>query len=216
MVVSTFIELRQINESMRQNLVEGEHSNTQLIKDLLKELSKIKEKLGRMKEFCQCITENANRLKSVTEIASKVPFQESKKPLDSITWEINNINDQMEQGQDGKYKVLKSVPFYFIPFEYKYRMWVYINGNGIDLDRHISIFFVVMESEYDHLLEWPMKKKISFELIDQENVTVNVSGTFTCHLNDRNRSVGVARFIFAGDFIENNCVYIKTTVENTY
>lgn len=95
-------------------------------------------------------------------------------------------------------------------------MWVYINGNGIDLDRHISIFLVVMESEYDHLLEWPMKKKISFELIDQENVTVNVSGTFTCHLNDRNRSVGVARFIFADDFIENNCVYIKTTVENTY
>ena len=36
MVVSTFIELRQISESMRQNLVEGKHSNTQLIKDLLK------------------------------------------------------------------------------------------------------------------------------------------------------------------------------------
>ena len=216
MVVSTFIELWQINDPMRQNLMETERSITQLIEDLLRELSKIKEKLGRMEELSHCITENENWLKSVTEIDSKVPFQESKKPLDSIIWKINNINDQMEKGQNGKYKVLKSKPFYFIPFEYKYCMWVYINGNGNELDRHISIFFVVMQSEFDHLLEWPMKKSISFELINQENVTVNVSGTFTCDLDHINRPVGVARFISIDDFIKNNFVYIKTTVENTY
>ena len=216
MVVSTFIDLWQINDPMRQNLMETERSITQLIEDLLRELSKIKEKLGRMEELSHCITENENWLKSVTEIDSKVPFQESKKPLDSIIWKINNINDQMEKGQNGKYKVLKSEPFYFIPFEYKYCMWVYINGNGNELDRHISIFFVVMQSEFDHLLEWPMKKSISFELINQENVTANVSGTFICDLDHINRPVGVARFISTDDFIKNNFVYIKTTVENTY
>ena len=105
MIVSTLIELREINESIRQILVEAECSNTQLIKDLLKELSKIKEKLGCMNFFSQCITENANRLISVTKL----------------------------------FKVLKNEPFYLIPFEYKYCMWVYINGNGIGLNRHISI-----------------------------------------------------------------------------
>ena len=139
MIVSTLIELREINESIRQILVEAECSNTQLIKDLLKELSKIKEKLCCMNFFSQCITENANRLISVTELASKVPFQECKKPLDSICWEINNVNDQMEQGDNDRFKVLKNEPFYLIPFEYKYCMWVYINGNGIGLNRHISI-----------------------------------------------------------------------------
>ena len=138
-----------MNDPICQNLMETERSITQLIEDLLRELTKIKEKLGRMEELSQCITENANRLKSFTGIDSKVPVQESKKPLDSIIWKINSINDQMEKGQNCKYKVFKSEPFHFIPFEYKYSMWVYINGNGNELDRHISIFFVVMQSEFD-------------------------------------------------------------------
>ena len=72
-----------------------------------------------------------------------------------------------------------------------------------------------MESEYDHLLEWQMKKTISFELINQQILTVIVSGTFTCHLNDINTPVAVVRFISIGNFIKNNSVYIKTTVKNT-
>ena len=42
MVVSTFIELWQMNDPMRQNLMETERSITQLIEDLLRELTKIK------------------------------------------------------------------------------------------------------------------------------------------------------------------------------
>ena len=61
-----------------------------------------------------------------------------------------------------------------------------------------------------------MKKALSFELINHENVTANVSGTFTRDLNHINTPVGVARFISIDDFIKNNFVYIKTTVENTY
>ena len=44
MVVSTYIELWQMNDPMRQNLMETERSITQLIEDLLRELTKIKEK----------------------------------------------------------------------------------------------------------------------------------------------------------------------------
>ena len=33
----------------------------------------------------------------------------------------------------------------------------------------MSLFLVVMKSEYDNILEWPFQKKVKFTLINQEN-----------------------------------------------
>ena len=35
---------------------------------------------------------------------------------------------------------------------------------------HISVFFVVMRGQYDALLRWQSRKKVTFMLLDQDNV----------------------------------------------
>ncbi|KAJ7369897.1 hypothetical protein OS493_035676 [Desmophyllum pertusum] len=35
---------------------------------------------------------------------------------------------------------------------------------------HISVFFVVMRGQYDALLRWPFRQKVTFMLLDQDNV----------------------------------------------
>ena len=36
--------------------------------------------------------------------------------------------------------------------------------------RHKSVFFVVMRGQYDTLLRWPFRQKVTFMLMDQDNV----------------------------------------------
>ena len=46
---------------------------------------------------------------------------------------------------------------------------IYLNGDGMGKGTHISLFFVIMRGEYDALLRWPFRQKVTFMLLDQEN-----------------------------------------------
>ena len=50
---------------------------------------------------------------------------------------------------------------------------------------HLSLFFVVMRSEYDALLQWPFSFRVSFRLINHENPSESIKETF---LPDKNSS----------------------------
>ena len=45
-----------------------------------------------------------------------------------------------------------------------------LNGHGIGLGTHISVFPVVMPGHYDAILRWPFRQKVPFMLLDQDNV----------------------------------------------
>ena len=45
------------------------------------------------------------------------------------------------------------------------------------LGTHISLFFVVMRGQYDAILRWPFRQKVTFMLLDQDNVE-HVIGAF--------------------------------------
>ena len=92
---------------------------------------------------------------------------------------------------------------------------------------HISLFFVVMKSEYDQLLTWPMHKRITFELINHDNETDSIiesfvsnprSSSFQRPTNNMNVASGCPMFntierFLTGGYIVDNCAYIKTTVQ---
>ena len=42
----------------------------------------------------------------------------------------------------------------------------------------MSMFFVIMRGEYDNLLPWPFKQKVSLTLIDQRNGRRHLSDAF--------------------------------------
>ena len=93
---------------------------------------------------------------------------------------------------------------------------------------HVSIFFVVIKSEYDELLPWPMRKRVTFEMISLEHEQDSIIETFVSNpksssfqrpTKNMNVASGCPTFIsierFSNEgFIKDNCAFIRTTVKN--
>ena len=73
---------------------------------------------------------------------------------------------------------LYSQPFYTGRFGYKMCGRVYLNGDGMGKGTHLSLFFVLMRGEYDALLEWPFRQKVTLSLLDQSPARRDLSDTF--------------------------------------
>ena len=59
-----------------------------------------------------------------------------------------------------------SPPFYTGRNGYKMCIRAYLNGDGSGEGIRLSIGFVLMKGEYDSLLQWPFKYKVSLILVD--------------------------------------------------
>ena len=170
---------------------------------------------------------NQDLNKSVADIDLKVQLQENKTLNGELIWKIDKVDFRMAQARSGKVVALHSAPCYTKQYEYKYCTRLYLQGDGMGRSTHVSLFFVVMKSEYDQLLTWPMQKRISFELINHVNEAESViesfvsnprSSSFQRPTNNMNVASGYPMFVslekfLSGGFIVDNCVYIKTTVQ---
>jgi TNF receptor-associated factor 4 len=60
-------------------------------------------------------------------------------------------------------------------------MRLYLNGDGDTRDKYVSLFFVIMQGDYDVILRWPFSYKVTFSLIDQstlDNNQYNINKSF--------------------------------------
>lgn len=44
---------------------------------------------------------------------------------------------------------------------------LYLNGDGMGKGTHVSLFFVVMRGQYDALLKWPFRQKVTLMFLEQ-------------------------------------------------
>ena len=142
-------------------------------------------------------------------------------------WKIDKLDFRMAQAKLGKVTALHSAPCYTNQYEYKYRIRLYLHRDGMGRATHISIFFVVMKSEHDELLPWPMKKRVTFEPINLENEADSVIETFVSNpksscfqqpTKNMNMATGYPPFVsieqfLNGGFIKDNCAFIRTTAK---
>ena len=54
-----------------------------------------------------------------------------------------------------------------------------MNGDGLGKNKYMSLFFIIMWSQYDALLTWPFRQKVTFMLLDQESAGEHVVDAFT-------------------------------------
>ena len=85
---------------------------------------------------------------------------------DMQTWKIIGFAELLKQAKKGGETVIKSPPFH--SHGYKFRFTLYPNGTGRGKNSHLSIFFRLMKGEYDALLSWPFRKKVTLTFIDQQ------------------------------------------------
>ena len=91
---------------------------------------------------------------------------------------------------------------------------------------HLSLFFVLMKSDYDNLNPWPFTYRVSFQLINPKYPDKSHRETFNPDRNsssfqkpskDMNIAAGCPMFITLDrltneDFIIDDCLFIKTEV----
>ncbi len=87
-----------------------------------------------------------------------------------LLWKITDFARRRNEAITGQHVSTYSPCFYTSRHGYKMCARIYLNGDGIGKGTHISIFFVVMRGQYDALLRWPFRQKVTFMLMDQDNV----------------------------------------------
>ena len=55
---------------------------------------------------------------------------------------------------------------------------LYLNGDGSGQGDHASLFFALLKGDYDDVLQWPFSKRVSFTLVDQSNMTKDITYSF--------------------------------------
>jgi len=106
---------------------------------------------------------------------------------------------------------------------------VYINGDGAGRGTHLSLFFVIMGGEYDDILPWPFRQRVTLMLLDQQNNRGHLtdqfkpdptSNSFQKPTTVMNVASGCPLFAAhtilenpSGLFMKNNSIFLKIVVD---
>jgi len=95
-----------------------------------------------------------------------------------LVWKITDYARRKKEAVSGRSLSLYSQPFFTSRYGYKMCTRVYLNGDGMGKNTHLSLFFVVMRGEYDAMLQWPFEQKVTLMLLDQGPARNHLSDTF--------------------------------------
>ena len=88
----------------------------------------------------------------------------------TLFWKIDDYAHRKNDAITGRQTSFYTACFYTSRHGYKMCARIYLNGDGMGKDTHISVFFVVMRGQFDALLRWPFRQKVTIMLLDQDNV----------------------------------------------
>ncbi|XP_077986458.1 TNF receptor-associated factor 2-like [Glandiceps talaboti] len=86
-----------------------------------------------------------------------------------LNWKISQFGRKRRDAISGRTLSIYSPYFFTGRYGYKMCARIYLNGDGMGKGNHVSLFFVIMKGEYDAVLKWPFKQKVTFMWIDQNN-----------------------------------------------
>ena len=143
-------------------------------------------------------------------------------------WSISDISKQRKIAIDGKIAPLSSQPFYTSKNGYKACIKVYLNGDGIGHETHLSVCFVLMKGEFDALLKWPFDHKVSLILVDQSRrkhlyctfKPTPESSSFQQPISDMNASYCLPQFCKLSyldnvNYTKDDVLFIKCVVDTS-
>lgn len=166
----------------------------------------------------------------ISDISMRQELQEVRMTAGTMVWKISNIHQRMHEAIIGKVPSFYSPPFYTSQCGYKMCLRIYLNGDGMGYGRYISLYFTIMQGEFDSLLPWPFRQKITFVLLSQEGTRdADIMQTFSPDVtspsfhrptDEMNISTGCPMFA-SGDmllktghrFIRDDSVFVKVVVD---
>ena len=142
---------------------------------------------------------------------------------------IQKSFDSVGDAQSERQTSIYSPPFYSSPTGYKMRGRLYLNGDGNARRTHMSLFFVLMRSEYDAVLKFPFNYKVTFCLYDQSPAQRHIidsfqpdikSNSFQRPRSEMNIASGIPKFFplamiqqEGNPYVKDDTIFIKIMVD---
>uniref|UniRef100_A0A8C9NZG3 TNF receptor-associated factor n=1 Tax=Spermophilus dauricus TaxID=99837 RepID=A0A8C9NZG3_SPEDA len=138
-----------------------------------------------------------------------------------LIWKVTDYKMKKKEAVDGHIVSIFSQPFYTSRCGYRgYRLCAraYLNGDGSGKGTHLSLYFVVMRGEFDSLLQWPFKQRVTLMLLDQSGKKNHIMETFKADPNsssfkrpdgEMNIASGCPRFVAHSTLENSKNTYIK-------
>ncbi|XP_074606593.1 TNF receptor-associated factor 3-like isoform X2 [Acropora palmata] len=183
-------------------------------------LNKLNEKLDSLKESLK------QRNAPTVDNLSPPRYQEPTSFDAVLIWKIMDVSAKIYHSYDEPEKSIYSPPFCTSRHGYKMCARIYLNGDGMGKGTHISLFFVIMRGEYDAILRWPFRQKVTFMLLDQDNVEHVIdafrpdpnSSSFQRPRREANIASGCPLFFPISDlnkhaYIKDDTMFVKVIVD---
>nr|XP_033794013.1 TNF receptor-associated factor 5 isoform X3 [Geotrypetes seraphini] len=148
-----------------------------------------------------------------------------------LIWKITDYRKKRREATEGRVMSIFSQPFYTSRCGYRLCARAYMNGDGSGKGTHLSLYFVVMKGEFDSLLPWPFKQKVTLTLLDQSSKRNHIVEVFRADANsssfkrpegEMNIASGCPRFVShttlenaKHTYIKDDTLFIKVTVDLT-
>ncbi|CAF4728956.1 unnamed protein product [Rotaria socialis] len=147
----------------------------------------------------------------------------------TLTWKISKFHKNRMDAQSERQTSIYSPPFYSSPTGYKMRAQLYLDGDENARRTHMSLFFVLMRSEYDAILVFPFNYKVTFCLYDQTPQQRHIinsfrpdikSNSFQRPRSEMNIASGIPKFFplamiqqDGNPYIRDDTMFIKVMVD---
>ncbi|CAF1098537.1 unnamed protein product [Adineta steineri] len=198
------------NESLRLQI--QLQTLTENIPQLKQSIEESNSYLEEVKQSQDILSQDAPSLKEKINDGQNVSYD------GTFIWKITNVKEKMDDARSERQSSIYSPPFYSSPTGYKMRLRLYLFGDGNARRTHMSLFFVLMTSEYDAILKFPFNYKVSFCLYDQTGEEKHVidsfrpdikSNSFQRPRSDMNIASGIPKFIPLSSLEEENSRYVR-------
>ena len=87
----------------------------------------------------------------------------------SFVWRVTGFWKILRQAKNKCNKRIKSDPFYAGRRGYKLRLCIEPDGNQSNRNRYLAVYILLIKDDFDGMLPWPFRQKVTFTLIDQND-----------------------------------------------
>lgn len=165
----------------------------------------------------------------INEISAHQSLPDVRTTNGVLVWKVSNFSEHRATAMSARTTSLFSPAFMTSPAGYQLCVRLYPNGDGLGRGTHISLFLVVMKGEFDALLPWPFRQKVTLSMLDQSLADPHhvsetfrpdpSSSSFQRPLQQMNVASGCPLFFPLRSLMQSGCshlrddtIYIKITV----
>ena len=213
-----------------------QHSYDSLSRQLQTITSKVEEnseQAGALQTGIDQCTTAINQVNGLlNEVGLKVDILAVRSINGILIWKVNEVEKRIEEARTGKILSLYSPPFFTSLHGYRMCLRLYLDGDGQGKGTHVSLFLVIMKSDYDDLLSWPFKQKVTLYLLNQQdpyNTRAHIaqafrptetSTSFQKPKGPFNTASGFPRFapiakLYDRSYVQDDCMYFKVKIDMT-